>query len=836
MSHPYGHITDAGLPWYHPFVTLRPPYCLLLLALCLAACAAQLPVAQPPASQPLGFQPPPPSILSPWSYADLRLLDPADADLPSHDLLAVYLRRSGDQLHIRLDLLAGVDRLDYDLYLALQSGSGGVYRLPLQAQAAIAWDTLLVIPASGRLQVLQPDGSPCPGAALSVFRDPAADAVYIALNLPTLPFEPPLPPALSPLQLQVFVTPAGSPNPVDQTPVFRSNDPPPAPANVLLAFWDAYPAYTPATALRRWDGAHTGPLGGRHGLYNLLRTAQTAQVPLVLLDLKDPASLSALDYAHGLGLVQQMVASGLLILPEPLSDPRFGPFDLPAPAQQVFLETAKATSASFNLPASQFLYLPQSVPPPPTGRGALFARLPLSDSLASALATAPTPALALLSWQGRTVIPIPVQLASADTGAPSVQLDPAGITVDWRRRLLHTALYANQPGSLPENAFLWLGGDLPASAWGDPQSARAAFRWLKAHPWVRFLDANTLLSARPTQPALLDDPGATHFVSASHLAGEPSTALLLALQDAPHNPLGQAAWQAYQALYAPVYPAPPQLNALRRSYMGQVWSLLQAAHWAAAFGVASPQPLASCDLDPDHDGQPECLLASGQFYAQFEIADGSLTYLFAAYNAQGQPAGWPDLIHQLVGPSSQFITGLGSPDTWQLQADLPAGLSADPSVIPGAFAGPGAGFLPALEHGDLRFTMPDGQVVKTFQLTESGLQVEYRLAPGASYPAAQIPLVLDPWRRFDPGWADLYQSESSPAAYSWHIQAGPQVLVRTSTSLTGGDFNQSRSLFSAAEDPNQDFPPAHFASFPLALLQVSLQQTTQISIQLVPQP
>jgi hypothetical protein len=149
---------------------------------------------------------------------------------------------------------------------------------------------------------------------------------------------------------------------------------------------------------------------------------------------------------------------------------------------------------------------------------------------------------------------------------------------------------------------------------------------------------------------------------------------------------------------------------------------------------------------------------------------------------------------------------------------------------------PDPAFLPSLDHGDLLFTSPGGQAVKTFHLDGTGLQVAYRLPTGAAYRAAQIPLALDPWRRFALGWAGLYRSESSAEVWSWQIQSGPQILVRASTSLTGGDFSQSRSLFSAAEDPNRDFPPAHFAPFPLALLQVSLQESTQISIQVFPQP
>lgn len=181
-------------------MTSRPPHWLIFLALLLAACCFQSPASPPP---------PAPSILAPWSYADLRLLDPADADLPSHDLVAVYLRRSGDDLQLRLDLLAGVDRLDYDLYLALQTGLGGTHRLPIQTQAGLAWDTLLVIPAAGPLQVLTPAGASRPGAALSVFRDPVDDAVLISLHLPIPIPGSSLSLAASPLQLQVFLTPRG---------------------------------------------------------------------------------------------------------------------------------------------------------------------------------------------------------------------------------------------------------------------------------------------------------------------------------------------------------------------------------------------------------------------------------------------------------------------------------------------------------------------------------------------------------------------------------------------------------------------------------------------------
>ena len=48
-----------------------------------------------------------------------------------------------------------------------------------------------------------------------------------------------------------------------------------------MVFWNTLPSATPAQTLRRWDGAHTGPMGGKHGLSVLLQAAASQGVPLV---------------------------------------------------------------------------------------------------------------------------------------------------------------------------------------------------------------------------------------------------------------------------------------------------------------------------------------------------------------------------------------------------------------------------------------------------------------------------------------------------------------------------------------------------------------------------
>lgn len=76
------------------FFFLLTTACLLLTASCTVAQAAN----------------------PPWTYSDLRRLDPADdAPTPATDILAVYTRTSGYDLQIRLDLL---DLTFADNYLA----------------------------------------------------------------------------------------------------------------------------------------------------------------------------------------------------------------------------------------------------------------------------------------------------------------------------------------------------------------------------------------------------------------------------------------------------------------------------------------------------------------------------------------------------------------------------------------------------------------------------------------------------------------------------------------------------------------------------------------------
>ncbi len=748
------------------------------------------------------------STISDWAYADLRSLDAADAEHPDFDLIAAYARWLGSELQIRLDWLEQAALPNYDLYLALDSLPGGTRSLPIAAQADIAWDTLFVIPASGPIQALKPDLSPRHDTALLVVRDPKSDVLVASLNRAalqaySLAIEP-----RGEVTIQAFLTPAGVNALADRLGPFRSDGQPPAPLPVLLAFWNVFPAYSPALALRRWDGAHTGPFGGRHGLFNLLRTARASGIPLALLDLKAPASLSALDYQGGLDLVRAMDKEDLLILPEyyPL------PATVAGDAQDWFLRQLVAYNRqlveNFDLAPSQFVYFPDSTAPVPTGRLS-FARSPLE---AQRDAFSP---VSVIRFREKGLLPIFHQPFTP----PPAQATPAGPTLELRRALVQAALSRSQDQNSNQPPYVILGGNLPASDWGDPQAARATFKYLATHPWIRPVGAHDLLVASPTLNTYWDTAPIGDLAPVSPSSADTSE-LIDALRQAPANNLGKAAWQAYLALYTPVFPEHAQRAELRTEYSGQVWSLLAAARWAER-----PTQQATCNIDPDRDSDLECILASDRQYAQFETTDGSLTYLFI------RPEQGTTAILQWVAPSSQFIFGLSEPETWQTGQ----GLASDPAVIVGAFAGPGKGYQPTLESGGvLHFVSPDQQTRKTFALTSGGIRFFYSSTSGAALPILCIPLTLPPWERFETGWALHLGDRLTRQTFTQKLPDGPQIQITSSAKLSGSSFIDSLPFMKSTENPNMDYPDGHYLPFPLTLIEIVPEESLSVEISITP--
>ncbi len=481
-----------------------------------------------------------------WNYADLRLLDSLDnTPTPSTDILAIYTRNIGSDLEIRVDLLDLSLTPDYRLCIYLDTQPGGN-----------PWDLMIDIPANNRVRVR-------PGKLHFIprlVRNPWLDTVTVRFNSRDIP---------QPFSLKVVSFTSGDLNPVDETAAVRSDAPPPENrVPLVLAFWNSFPEATPAQALRRWDGAHTGPRGERHGLKHILDNSGKYRIPVALLDLKTPESLAALNYMGIIPQIQDLARRGLLILP----DVAYG-----EPTAKS-ISFSRRAAAGFGLPTSQFAYNPSNIQ---------------LDYLAQFLLLEDD---SHLSGSGTTrIIPLPKP--------DDIQATQEGLSTDTRRILVAAA------NSKDLSELVVLGGDLPLSTWGNEDMAGNTFAWIAAHPWIQPCSAEDLMTF----------PVKSNSINQSPPNSEKSP-LLNELFAAPNNILTDSAWQTYFMLSAPTIDE--QLMALRANYLGQVGELLAASRWAA-----NPSTISGCNFDLQGDGISVCIVSNQKYFAILSPAGARMSNL-----------------------------------------------------------------------------------------------------------------------------------------------------------------------------------------------------------------
>lgn len=728
-----------------------------------------------------------------WRYADLRLLDGIDAPLPEQDVIAAYTRPRGDLFEIRLDFLDLKTEADVDLYIPIATGSPPAEagtELPIHAKAAFAWNMLLVIPAGAEPAALTWQNKPASNIDVKVSSDPFLDSIVIQLNRQWAPTN-----TIS-LRFQVFAAAPGAMDISDQTAAFTiASVDRPRRAPLLLAFWDTLPAATPAQALRRWDGAHTGPYGKRHGLVRLLQASEEAGIPVVLLDLKTPSSMAALDYLGGLDYIRKLQSQGLVILPDVASgDPE---------AAGAVLEYSRRSALAFGLQTSRLLF--GTVQPPlPEPYQAAFAVLPEQNHL--------------LAAPSHRLIPLPAPVYPDTEVAKSnwrvLAADPNGPSLETRQELIQAALSDN-PGRI-----VVIGGSLPSSPLADTSVASKFFRYLAAHPWIQPLSAADLLTFPAIQsstplPTTCDDllcsPPPPQWLPAYSPQGSPggqkdfqkwkeeARAQLVSL---PPGHLTDLAWQAYLNLTAPT--SNPALWELRGAYLDHIQRLIAAAEW-------SHHPVSESRCRQDANGG-SCILSNEQHFIWIDLAGARLS--LAVWWAETGPI-------QYIAPASQFALGLSDPTEWR--PDL--GPAADPNEIPGAFADPPYRFdvyQAEAKAGEIVLTQPNNDITKIYKLTTDRLTVHY-ISAGPIH--TQIPLLIHSSR------TDLPGIDGDFPLYVWLADFrgidAPQVKITGARAQISAYFD-SRQWMQSPEDPDQDYPKGHYLPFPLAVIDVRSEGTFQV--------
>ncbi|MCJ7621969.1 MAG: hypothetical protein MUO76_00580, partial [Anaerolineaceae bacterium] len=577
-----------------------------------------------------------------WTFADLLLLEGADSDNPGRDLLAVYARQS-ETFEIRLDFLEISYQITFDLYLAIDNQAGGTRSLPINIPSTINWDTLVKITPDQNIDVFSSDGLENRTLSRQMIVDSALDSLILQLGNEVINDY------THNVKLEVFISTPGSDEiddisfPFSLQPLTRV---PQAP--ILLAFWDTFPAQTPAQALRRWNGAHTGPFGRRHGLSHLLQMSHEHAIPITLLDLRTPNSLSALEFIGQLEFIRELERQKLIILP----DPAFGDPQIP----QISLDFSRQISHDLGLPSSQIV----------------FASLPFSDVHGYSAAYADLKDRHHIQEEyGVRYIPLPSPLYPPENSVSEIAekiITQDGLTVDIKKTLIKIAL-DDDPANL-----LVLGGSLPSSAWADAVTGSLLFRYLAAHPWIKVLDQDELLSLDtiPLEKPMEEwedcfdllctpPPPSTEQLPVNMDIHERQISLLQNLPSSPQGVFTEQAWQTYLTLTKPGLE--PAHSALMTGYLDIVDTLLYAAQWEH-----ETHPISKCD-------QEICILASENLYLVLDLAGG-----YVRFSAWRNPTG----VTQIIAPVSQFAAGLSDPSEWEIKDNK----IIDPADIPGAFIGP----------------------------------------------------------------------------------------------------------------------------------------------------
>jgi len=717
-----------------------------------------------------------------WKYADLRLLSPPDASSEPGDFIAGYTRLAGSDLQLRFDFLNMEGYLENDYYVALDYQPGGSVALPIDTTAGIAWDSLLYIPAVGIPRFITPEDNQdginppenlnIPGEPIPrIVRNPWQDFILVAINRTSLPI------LSRGVNIQAFSSPPGTTKTRDVIGPFNSNDYQAGKTPLLLTFWDTFPAYSPSQALRKWDGAHTGPKGERHGLGILLGNLHRFAVPAVLLDLRNPASLLALDHLEMLPRVIELLENKLLILPDSLpGSPTYPVFPdgLPSAAVDYYLDHANKISRQFGIPHSDILYLPRTGVSLP-GYGLYFAPENPSSQF-------------------------PPFISLPDQAADEPQTTPDGLSLTARRLLITNALARTSNPDFFN--ILLLGGSLQESNFGDPAASSAALSYIANHPWIDPINQDDL-RALPPGAEFQYLPGSTQAINTDRFSPSPLLGTLPDPQSS--NYPGKQAWAAAFSLYSTLPPETDELAQLRGVYSGQPAILSAAGRWSD-----NPHTARDCENDIDWDGYPECVLASEY---QFVVIDplGARLIVYLYKNKSGD--------HMVVAPSNHFIVGLGDQSTWMMDA----GDGADPVGIHGAFAD-SSPYWPLYSYsteGDgITFSSPDGMIEKNFSLQNAGLSVKYSTQNQIT---GRIPLAIDPWNRFSPGWSENLKYSPIDMGYQFSLRDKPIVEVISDMPMDLYSFTDSKELLGVPEDPNYDYPPGHYLPFPLSVLEYHAQ-------------
>lgn len=730
-----------------------------------------------------------------WQQRHLRYIDPIDSGDDNNELIAVYSTEQHflykSQHVVRLDFVELQQPQPFDLYIYLDLFPGS-QREPVTFESEFDWEIGISIPSYQRsLQVFDQNYSPISAFPVTIQRH--ADQDYLEVGFLS---ENPLWVIPQNFSMKIVVVSPQTQEVLDHTPQISSTTLAPQPLHVLLVFWDTFPAFSPVQAMRRWDGAHTGPLGGRHGLYSLLRAANSNRIPVVLLDLKNPFALSALEFANKRNEIMITSQTFNFVLPDNI-------FVLNGESQHhrnAKLSWQRQFFQNLGYRLSPFAYLSPNV---------LIADEPFSlqkvcsnHQLIFSLINNPGISSHISSSGPCRWLGIPEGISN-----PIYQPSDTGLSVVLKKKMITNLTTKPQTS---QNQIIIVGGSLPLSTWGDPQIARTAINEIKNLPWIHLMDANDL----PFQPPALLEPIQLYDNKSPHQQELDSKLKLLSGFPLKDQHLRWIQEQFIFSLGASIYPSPPELPQLRINLLPLLSAFGWIDHWNSSL-----TSYAECPQDITSDGIPDCILSNQKIAAWIDPHWGSILFVFSRDQSG---------VHEIIGPASQLMSGLTDSTKW----DLSKGIYAENRFFEVALQDSLSYDNYQIAINKLQLSVDKGEVVKTIQLSDNTIHISYSISP--SQPL-YIPFMIDPWHRFEVEWSNHYFSYVNGNILCWTYNNQLSACVSPSQNINIHTFKDTQNRFETTENPNIGNPPGHFLPFPLALLEMypAAVQKNRIEIQII---
>jgi len=685
-----------------------------------------------------------------WHEGLLRKIDPVDSALPGSDILAIFSYQHHNSLYIRIDILEPLDPTS-SLHLALaDSLSTNEITGTNQLNFSYQTDQIIRINEIGQADrvdiVLDETGKDWISFKITGISQLTYQHASVSINIDQ--------------------------RIVDETGWIKLNQTVP-PVPLLLAFYNTLQTNTPAQVLRSWDGAHTGPVGSRHGLRYLLEAAAAFQVPITLLDFKKSSTLAALDALPGKLLLEDLVKSNLVFIPEMVSGE--------TNAQDSTLRLSRLSGLQLGIPVSTAVFGATSKVFP--GYDIYFYA---TDSYYAGVYSSPTYRL------------IPVA-----TGTQSSLLNNQGFTIQALQ------LLANLGASALTNDLMVFGGDLSVSLWGDPTIASKAMSYIVEHPWIHPVSYSDLYQL-PAVPVSSFHSGCSNLLcypEASQVYPEDEfkiwqSSIYPQLTSLSPNSVTDSAWQLYSRITNPTLDSKQAL--LQWQYRSTLDMLILAADWGN-----SPYTLQTCIEKPQ---QSFCVLSNNNILAILSPDSAGLLMLFTRQKGT---------VSQWIAPYSQFMVGLSDPSTWQMNSANP-----DPDLLEGGFSRFGERLqfqvdaVPAL----ISFTSLDYAV--EYELFKDSLEVTIDTQAPGEY---KIPFM----EKLSGTGSHFVSQNKLITEQAEENKLSIDISGSTSTQIISSD--DSISFFEDPENPNQSYPPGHYLPYPFSVLVLNSKGLTTVSFSILDQ-